>query len=80
MPKGVPPKLKQDVGDMYDPSTRFQGEWMHCKGCGRKEKSSPKKESNWTYVQVDDSGFYICPFCFKNGLLQPLIMAHAAGH
>jgi DNA-directed RNA polymerase subunit RPC12/RpoP len=42
----------------------FWGEVMECKECGKTHLSDPKKESNWTAVQMDDVVFYICPKCW----------------
>lgn len=67
MPEGVPPKLDGNKRDGYDPTKRFMGEMMNCEGCKKREKSSKKRESNWTYIQFDEHEFYLCPKCFDKG-------------
>jgi len=44
----------------------FQGEMMKCHGCGKEQKSDPRIESNWNYIEIpeDKTGFYVCPDCF----------------
>lgn len=34
---------------------------MHCVMCDKEEQSDPKVESNWTYIEVDGKGYYVCP-------------------
>ena len=46
----------------------FMGEVMTCRLCGRKWKSDPKVESDWTLVQFDNHRLYFCPQCFGNDL------------
>jgi len=67
MPDGKPPKLYAEIGENPTNTPRFQGEWMRCKGCGIAQKSNKNQESNWTFIQIDDTGFYVCPKCFGNG-------------
>lgn len=55
---------------------RFQGEWMTCKKCGAKEKSHKNKQSNWTFIQVDNGGFYVCNNCYSQETLQELLRDH----
>lgn len=42
----------------------FMGELMICSLCGKREKSDPKKESQWTALSVEGQLFYICPECW----------------
>lgn len=56
-------KRKQTVytGGRKIPGLRFQGEMMTCIMCGKQQKSDPKVESDWTCIEVDSVGYYVCP-------------------
>jgi ribosome-binding protein aMBF1 (putative translation factor) len=43
----------------------FQGEMMTCDLCGRKLKSDPNVNSDWTRFEMDGVGYYVCPFCLQ---------------
>lgn len=43
----------------------FQGEMMTCALCGRKLKSDPAKQSNWTVFQLDNLTYYVCTGCLQ---------------
>jgi len=46
-------------------SKYFRGEMMICAKCLRKQRSNPKKSSDWTIIQADNiPPVYICPECF----------------
>lgn len=44
----------------------FKGELMTCAICGKKQKSDREVGSNWTYIRLNDSGFYVCPDCLDD--------------
>lgn len=44
----------------------FQGEEMRCCMCGRKQTSDPKVESQWSYIEADGFGAYVCPACLQH--------------
>ncbi|TMI88322.1 MAG: hypothetical protein E6H00_12885 [Bacillati bacterium ANGP1] len=44
-------------------SLAFQGEWMSCVVCDRRQKSDPDVSSYWTAVEIGDQRFYACPAC-----------------
>lgn len=45
----------------------FQGEWMKCFMCGKKQKSDPDVESDWSFIQyADQPGVYVCPGCLQD--------------
>lgn len=73
MPDGVAPEFSTSELDAKGVKLRFQGEWMTCKKCGAKEKSHKDKLSNWTFVGVDDGGFYVCNRCYKTDVVQELL-------
>lgn len=53
---------RQDVIGNVPPKKRmFTGEPMTCCMCGKTQQSDPKIESNWTYIEVDGVGYYVCP-------------------
>lgn len=39
----------------------FDGELMECVLCGRKQRSNPKKQSQWRAIQWGDDIHYACP-------------------
>lgn len=44
----------------------FKGETMHCIMCRKKQQHVPGVESNWTLMQVDGDGYYVCPTCLQD--------------
>jgi len=47
----------------------FIGEMMVCRYCHKQQRSNPKKESGWTFIEVDDAiSFYVCPECWNKGM------------
>lgn len=44
----------------------FMGEMMECVMCSKQKRSNPNVESNWTLIQVDSQGFYVCPRCLQD--------------
>lgn len=44
----------------------FQGEMMNCVMCRKKQQSDPNVESNWTFIQMGDDGYYVCPPCLQD--------------
>lgn len=49
-------------------SKYFQGEMMICAICGVREKSNPHVSSQWTVIEMDGHGVYVCPECFGNAV------------
>lgn len=49
------------TGGQAVPGLRFQSETMTCLMCGKTQKSDPKVESGWTFLEADGRGFYVCP-------------------
>jgi hypothetical protein len=45
-------------------TTLFKGEMMDCILCGRQEKSTAGKNSEWRAVQADEKIYYVCPAHF----------------
>jgi hypothetical protein len=41
----------------------FKGEVMICAICEKKKKSSRRAGSNWAYIRLNSTGFYVCPEC-----------------
>ncbi len=40
----------------------FMGEVMHCCMCHKEQKSDPKVESGWTYIEIEGRpGVHVCP-------------------
>lgn len=40
----------------------FDGEWMTCIICGRRERSNPERDSGWRAITAnDDPAYYVCP-------------------
>lgn len=64
-------KNKQTAGQAARKTTLFQGEVMKCMKCGRLKKSDPGRSSQWTAIEIPDTGevFYYCPQCFGNARL-----------
>lgn len=58
----------------------FDGQVMTCKNCGRKERSSPYKSSDWNHIEIEGVGFYICPQCWTLGKPSPTFLQWLADH
>jgi hypothetical protein len=46
----------------------FQGEMMNCRVCGKRKRSDPRVESNWTALEIIDPPVeivYYCPKCWN---------------
>lgn len=52
------------TGGQKMPGMPFMGEMMECTYCGKRQKSNPKVESNWTALEVGGRFTYICPECW----------------
>lgn len=50
----------------------FKSGYKTCSKCGCVRKNYPFFESQWTYVEMDDIGQYICPKCW--GIFDPAPM------
>lgn len=46
--------------------TVFQGESMTCCMCNKTQQSDPSIESQWTYIKINEHGFYVCPNCLQD--------------
>ena len=48
-------------------SKAFQGETMLCCMCGRTQRHEPDIESQWTWIEADETfGVYVCPNCLQD--------------
>lgn len=76
MPDNLSPEEHDRLVAYVASNKRFQGEWMTCKKCGAKEKSSKHKLTNWSYIQVDNGGFYVCNGCYSQKTITELLRDH----
>lgn len=76
MPDNLSPDEHDQLVKIVAAMQHFKGQWMTCKKCGAKEKSHLDKMSNWSFIQVDNGGFYVCNGCYNQETLQELLRDH----